>query len=356
MADFEDNPFADPGDSNPFQDPSVQQATTGNSTSKGLEEFNPFEDSNTQNTGARTTPITSPPRPADTQPAVMRPTSDAPPRPPPPYTQSAAQPAMTQAQEDLMKRQEELEKKAAELQRREQQMRSAQYNTRQNNWPPLPSWFPLQPCFYQDFSVDIPLEFQKVVKIGYYLWMAYSIVMLLNFIVSLAYFSSGGSSAGTTFGLSILFFILFVPCSFICWYRPVYKAFRSDSSFNFFMFFFVFFIQLLVTIVQAIGIDQWGTVGFINGLSHVASGSVGKKAVGGMMLIMGFLWAVLAVVDTIFLKQVHSLYRTTGANFQKAQEEFARGVVSNPGVQTATKSAASGAISGAFTTPQQNQM
>ena len=58
-----------------------------------------------------------------------------------------------------------------------------------------------------------------------------------------------------------------------------------------------------------------------------------------------------------FPPQVHSLYRTTGANFQKAQEEFAKGVVSNPGVQTATKqvasSAVSGAMSGAFT-PAQN--
>ena len=44
--------------------------------------------------------------------------------------------------------------------------------------------------------------------------------------------------------------------------------------------------------------------GFINGLSHVGSGTVGQKAVGGMMLIMGFLWAILAVIDTIYLKQV----------------------------------------------------
>uniref|UniRef100_A0A8D0FEA3 Secretory carrier-associated membrane protein n=1 Tax=Strix occidentalis caurina TaxID=311401 RepID=A0A8D0FEA3_STROC len=40
-----------------------------------------------------------------------------------------------------------------------------------NNWPPLPENFPVGPCFYQDFSVDIPVEFQKTVKIMYYLWM-----------------------------------------------------------------------------------------------------------------------------------------------------------------------------------------
>lgn len=46
---------------------------------------------------------------------------------------------------------------------------------RQNNFPPLPSQCCIQPCFYQDFNVDIPLEFQRIVKIGYYLWMGWQL-------------------------------------------------------------------------------------------------------------------------------------------------------------------------------------
>lgn len=52
---------------------------------------------------------------------------------------------------------------------------------RKNNWPPLPGNFPVGPCFYQDFSVDIPVEFQKTVKIMYYLWMCeYKINCMFN--------------------------------------------------------------------------------------------------------------------------------------------------------------------------------
>ena len=42
---------------------------------------------------------------------------------------------------------------------------------KENNWPPLPSFFPIKPCFYQDFSEDIPVEHRRVCKMIYYLWM-----------------------------------------------------------------------------------------------------------------------------------------------------------------------------------------
>lgn len=42
---------------------------------------------------------------------------------------------------------------------------------RQNNWPPLPRRCPIKPCFYQDFSADIPADYQRICKMLYYLWM-----------------------------------------------------------------------------------------------------------------------------------------------------------------------------------------
>lgn len=109
-------------------------------------------------------------------------------------------------------------------------------------------------------------------------------VMVLNVIGGLALLFQFGDF--TTFGVGLLYLVLFTPISFLCWYRPAYKAFRyltnftekellfyffycpiqilniefkincfrSDSSFNFMVFFFVFFFQFLVTSVFAIGI------------------------------------------------------------------------------------------------------
>ncbi|XP_005992695.1 secretory carrier-associated membrane protein 1 isoform X3 [Latimeria chalumnae] len=158
MADFDNNPFADPDFNNPFKDPSVTQVTRN--PPPGLDEYNPFTDSRTAPPGTA-----KPPTAPSTQPAIMKPTEE-----PSAYTQHANEHALAQA--ELLKRQEELEKKAAELDRREREMQSlSQQGGRKNNWPPLPQNFPVGPCFYQDFSVDIPVEFQKTVKIMYYLWM-----------------------------------------------------------------------------------------------------------------------------------------------------------------------------------------
>uniref|UniRef100_A0A0B7A8D4 Secretory carrier-associated membrane protein n=1 Tax=Arion vulgaris TaxID=1028688 RepID=A0A0B7A8D4_9EUPU len=333
MSDFDSNPFADPRQTaSPFSDPSVQQATGSGGRQQALDDFNPFANGNQTRPSNQGTGGIPPPRPANTQPAVMTPSEAA----PPPYSPTGAQKVDTS---ELQRRQEELERKAAELQRREQEMKNAQYTgKRENNWPPLPKCCPVGPCFYQDFNVDIPLEFQRIVKFAYYLWGLHVVVLFLNILGSLAFFISKPDAGGPTFGLSILWFVLFTPCSFVCWYRPLYKAFRSDSSFNFFVFFFIFFFQFCVYVVQCLGITDF-TVGWINAFGVVG----GHPAAGGIMLVIAFIFTVEAVVSIIMLVKVHRIYRSSGASFQKAQAEFATGVMKNEAVRGAAADAAAGA-------------
>ncbi|PKU34659.1 dual specificity protein kinase clk2 isoform x2 [Limosa lapponica baueri] len=173
-----------------------------------------------------------------------------------------------------------------------------------------------------------------------------TIALFLNFLSSLAWFCVD-PSFGSGFGLSILWALLYTPCSFVCWYRPMYKAFRSDSSFNFFVFFFVFFAQNVMYVLQAIGIPNWGFSGWI--LSLIALRK--NTAVAVMMILVSVFFTAVAVLGIIMLKRIHSLYRRTGASFQKAQEEFAAGVFSNQAVRTAAANAAAGAATNAFRAP-----
>uniref|UniRef100_A0A8C4Q791 Secretory carrier-associated membrane protein n=1 Tax=Eptatretus burgeri TaxID=7764 RepID=A0A8C4Q791_EPTBU len=320
MADFDPNPFADPAAVNPFQDPSVTDVT--NASQRGIMEKNPFADQNKGTTIPATTPA-GPDDLAKTQPAVMQPTEE------PSYTPQGTVPVP----EQLRQQQQELERKAAELDRREQELQDLSSGTSKNNWPPLPSFCPVKPCFYQDFALEIPLEFQRTVKILYYLWIFHVVTLLLNVLGTLAWFIAK-PDRGIDFGMSILWVVLFVPCSFFCWYRPVYKAFRSDSSFNFFLFFFVFAAQFVIHIIQALGLKGWGNCGWISAIDELRS----DTAPGAIMIIIAILFTISAVFSLIMLKRVHSRYRHTDASFQKAQEEFAQGVFSNRNVQNAAVS------------------
>lgn len=55
------------------------------------------------------------------------------------------------------------------------------------------------------------------------------------------------------------------------------------------------------------------------------------------------------IVNPVFVSpcQVHRIYRSTGASFAKAQQEFATGVMTNDAVQTGVQNAASSAAQGA---------
>uniref|UniRef100_A0A8D0LAL1 Secretory carrier-associated membrane protein n=1 Tax=Sphenodon punctatus TaxID=8508 RepID=A0A8D0LAL1_SPHPU len=278
---------------NPFQDPAVAQhrPTAEYAT---LDVYNPFENTEPP-------PLYHPQPPAQPTPPAP---SAQPPRKPSPteprnYGSYGTQESAAAAAAELLKRQEELNRKAEELDRRERELRDAALGSaaaRQNNWPPLPAFCPVKPCFYQDIAVEIPTEVQKTVSTMYYLWMASTGGLFLNFLASLAWFCVN-TSTGSGFGLSILWALLFTPCSFVCWYRPMYKAFRSDSSFNFFVFFFIFFVQDVVYVLQAIGIPGWGFSGWILSLTALKE----NTAVAVLMILVAMLFTAVAV---LMLKRV----------------------------------------------------
>ena len=97
-----------------------------------------------------------------------------------------------------LSQQRELDRKAAELESRERELRARDDQLRQQqqqqqsggdpskNWPPLPRWIPIKPCFYLDIDVEIPHAFQHVVKQMYYIWLAFIVLLILNFIGGLS--------------------------------------------------------------------------------------------------------------------------------------------------------------------------
>ncbi|XP_062967139.1 secretory carrier-associated membrane protein 4 [Cynocephalus volans] len=195
---------------------------------------------------------------------------------------------------------------------------------KENNFPPLPGFIPLKPCFYQNFSDEIPIEHQVLVKRIYQLWMFYCATLGVNLIACLAWWIGGGS--GANFGLALVWLLLFSPCGYVCWFRPVYKAFRADSSFNFMAFFFIFGAQFVLTVIQAIGFSGWGACGWLAAISFFQN-SIGAAVV---MLLPAIMFSLSAAMMAIVIMKVHRIYRGGGGSFQKAQTEWSTGAWRNP--------------------------
>uniref|UniRef100_A0A1A8M3V5 Secretory carrier-associated membrane protein n=1 Tax=Nothobranchius pienaari TaxID=704102 RepID=A0A1A8M3V5_9TELE len=196
-----------------------------------------------------------------------------------------------------------------------------------NNFPPLPKSLRIKPCFYQNIEEEIPSPHQQLVRRVYMLWMMYSGTLFLNVISCIAWWAGGGQ--GTDFGFSLLWLLLFSPCGYVCWFRPLYKAFRADSSFNFMAFFFIFFLQCVLTLIQAIGISGWGACGWIATIAFFSK----NVASAIVMLITTLLFTVLTVLMALVLIKVHRLYRGGGGSMQRAQEEWNTGMWKNASVR-----------------------
>ncbi len=137
-------------------------------TQKSLDDYNPFAQQNYQSKPAAIIPTT-------TQQPPQQPNTNFQ-QAPPVYAPSSAQ-STTLNLSEIEKQQQELERRAAELDRREQNLNAPLGGINANNFPPLPLWCPgpLKPCFYQDIGREIPVEFQKWVRVLFYLWLCMSI-------------------------------------------------------------------------------------------------------------------------------------------------------------------------------------
>ncbi|KAL9986442.1 hypothetical protein ACROYT_G000594 [Oculina patagonica] len=329
------SPFG--GDSeSPFSDPSVASFTSN--PARGLQEFNPFDDDqgSSQARGdskLKTTPTAQLPPPS--QPAVLQTGKE------PPSSVVAA------GQENLERRQENLESTVAELQRREQELQRRQMGgLRANNFPPLPAKCPCKPCFFNDISIDIPINYQKTCRGLYIRWQVYSFTLVFNFLSALALLVDNDEPVheGQTFGISIAYLIFNVPLSFLGWYRTAYNALKDDGSFCFVMFLIIYFLHILVNIFYCIGAPGYGACGFINGTEAFHQ----SVPVGAMMFACGGLFLGGAIVDMVLLVKIHRFYRLAGASVQKAQEEFATGVAFNPQVKSAAADAAAYGVQSAI--------
>uniref|UniRef100_A0A3B3U705 Secretory carrier-associated membrane protein n=1 Tax=Poecilia latipinna TaxID=48699 RepID=A0A3B3U705_9TELE len=91
-----------------------------------------------------------------------------------------------------------------------------------------------KPCFYQNFE-EIPEQHRSMCKKMYNLWILNSVTLAVNFISCFAWMFGGGGV--TNFGLSLIWLLMFTPCSYV-FQNLKYAAFK--------FLFFNFLLHLLL--------------------------------------------------------------------------------------------------------------
>ncbi|KAF7823034.1 secretory carrier-associated membrane protein 1-like isoform X1 [Senna tora] len=150
-------------------------------------------------------------------------------------------------EKDLKAKEAELKAREADLIRREQELKRKEDAIARSgvtleikNWP---SFFPI---IHHDVANDIPLHLQKLQYVAFSTFLG--IVLCLTWNIAAVSVASLKGEGLIVWFLAIIYFLCGVPGAYVMWYRPLYRAMRTDSAlrFGWCTSFFAFALQLLL--------------------------------------------------------------------------------------------------------------
>ncbi|KAL7219169.1 hypothetical protein ACSBR2_012276 [Camellia fascicularis] len=251
---FDSNPF-DEEEVNPFSDQAGRGKGSGQSNYGGGAFYMTNPGSVPPATNSRLSPL--PPEPAD-------------------YDRGATVDIPLDSAKDLKKKEKELQAKEAELRKREQELKRredaaarAGVIIEDKNWPPF---FPI---IHHDIANEIPIHLQKVQYVAF-----------------------------TT--------LLGVPGAYVLWYRPLYRAMRTDSALKFGWFFLSYALHIAFCVFAAVAPPIIFKGKSLTGILP-AIDVLGNHVLVGIFYFIGFGFFCLESVISIWvIQQVYMYFRGSG--------------------------------------------
>ncbi|CAN6546501.1 unnamed protein product [Malus baccata var. baccata] len=226
---------------------------------------------------------------------------------------------------DLKKRERELQAKEAELRKREEIVKRKEAAAARagivledKNWPPF---FPI---IHHDIANEIPIHLQRLQYVAFTTWLGIVLCLFWNIIaVTTAWIKGDGVKI---WFLAIIYFIAGAPGSYVLWYRPLYRTFRSESALKYGWFFMFYMLHIGFCIFAAVAPPI-----FFNGKSLTgilaAIDVLSDHALVGIFYFIGFgMFCLEAVLSVWVIQQVYMYFRGSG-KAAEMRREGARGVV-----------------------------
>ncbi|XP_078432416.1 secretory carrier-associated membrane protein 2-like [Wolffia australiana] len=295
---YEKNPF-DEEEVNPFSDPAVRKNVAPSAFGGG-----PFYMSGTgsvpQASGSRLSPL--PPEPADFY-----------------NDRGATIDIPLDGGKDLKKKEKELQAKETELRKREEALKRREEAAsragiviEEKNWPPF---FPI---IHHDIANEIPIHLQRIQYFAFASFLGLTLCLFWNVIAVSANWIKGGGVK--IWFLAIIYLISGVPGAYVLWYRPLYRASKTDSALKFGWFFLFYMIHIVFVIYAAVAPPI-----IFNGRSFTgilpAISVIDRSIIVGIFYFVGFgLFCLEALLSIWVIQQVYFYFRGSGkaAEMKKA--------------------------------------
>ncbi|CAO2842694.1 unnamed protein product [Amaranthus hypochondriacus] len=263
--------------------------------------------------------------PGSVPPAANSRLSPLPPEPADFYNPTATVDIPLDSGKDLKKKEKELQAKEAELRKREEVLKRKEEAAQragivieEKNWPPF---FPI---IHHDIGNEIPIHLQKLQYTAFATLLGLTLCLTWNIVAVTTAWIKGGDA--TIWFLAIIYFISGIPCAYVLWYRPLYRAFRTESALNFGWFFLFYLIHVGFCIFAAVAPPVVFKGKSLAGILP-AIDLIGKNALVGIFYFVGFgLFCLESILSVWVLQQVYMYFRGSGKAAQMRQEA-ARGAM-----------------------------
>ncbi|XWS68599.1 hypothetical protein CRYUN_Cryun04dG0104300 [Craigia yunnanensis] len=297
MSRYDSNPFEEE-EVNPFSDPAVRKGSGQSNYGGGA-----FYTTN----------------PGSVPPATSR----LSPLPPEPYDRGATIDIPLDSAKDLKAKEKELQAKEAELKKREQELKRKEdaiarsgIVLEEKNWPPF---FPI---IHHDIANEIPIHLQKMLYVAFTTFLGLVLCLSWNIVaVTTAWIKGEGP---TIWFLAIIYFISGVPGGYVLWYRPLYRAMRTDSALKFGWFFLFYLLHIgfciFASVAPPIIFKGKSLAGILPAIDLL-----GKHALVGTFYFIGFgIFCIESLLSIWVIQQVYMYFRGSGKAAEMKREAATR--------------------------------
>lgn len=138
----------------------------------------------------------------------------------------------------------DLKRREKDIKRREDSVAKAGVPVDDKNWPPF---FPI---IHHDIANEIPVHAQRLQYSAFASWLGIVLCLVFNVVAVIVCWIRGGGVK--IFFLAVIYALLGIPLSYVLWYRPLYRAMRTDSALKFSWFFMFYLLHIAFCIFAAI--------------------------------------------------------------------------------------------------------